>query len=340
MRRRSPKERKKSSKKERKKSPSKSPSRCKSLKKSNCKPPCKWSYEGNVLGYCQNKRASKLEIMMAVMSGISIQLYNYIIYNSLRRYYFFRILSSLYFNIVDILYKSFLKSYVKSTGYDSSKINKFFAVNILNMFGSRDEDVGSIIVAPIIEEFEYGAINYLQFDVIVLNILNRLIPKKWDIDFKKNGSRAREIAFIVFSIFINAPLFAYKHTFQSGMTLGRIVLDQLYRRYGIATSILCHALWNFMCRVRVRSWELDWGFQLVHFGDIEFVHKVALVPLALTAVYHNFNQLSQFIDIIKKRFYKKSQSPKLREEDMFEFYTKPYEEDIFEFYTGKHYESW
>jgi hypothetical protein len=96
--------------------------------------------------------------------------------------------------------------------------------------------------SPIDEELQWGAINHIAFDLIFIKILDRITPSY--LDFHDSDSKCREIAFIIFSLLLNAPYFANLHIWHSSKYISRITMDTIYRKYGIAGSSIYHSLWN------------------------------------------------------------------------------------------------
>lgn len=130
----------------------------------------------------------------------------------------------------------------------------------------------TVIIGPIGEEFAMGYIlleGGLKGMEIIQDVLgpviNRLFKKMIrlspvaGLDIREPGV-ARTIAVLLFSLFISGPIFAYGHSrVATNVTLlytkiwSRVVLDQMYIRYGLAGSIVNHSLWNLFTYFRFAS---------------------------------------------------------------------------------------
>lgn len=235
---------------------------CENIKiQSDCESPCVWSNSGSLRGFCYHEKSSKFRITDTTKIAETLVNYEANVYTAF-------ILSTGLVgedeSFIELMYSlgEFYLSVAKCTAtrlmvgslpgefiYNLSNTIFSLLLEPAYAMGIPIHFIELVIIGPITEELQYSSINHMAFDIIVIRLLDKMIPRRWDVDFKTDGSKAREIAFVIFSIFINAPLFAMGHVGrEDDYTLywGRIIIDQVYRRYGISGSIIYHALWNLM----------------------------------------------------------------------------------------------
>lgn len=280
-------------------------------RREHCKTPCRWSYQGDIKGYCRDQQEGAVTASPVVVfqtrppvemltdfsqvwtmwqrgnltdhpdyirtyapeiTPLPTRIWAAISYTLkwgkvLGPGIFFLVvwgLTSYYSTIVNVVNNLFpSRAFAKQTPPNvltdvSSMFSEWISGKITNsvlyvyyqIFGKSDLIFGvkptkwfrAILWTPINEEIQWGIINHALFDVVILRILNRITPKS--LDFADRDSKCREIAFILFSLFVNAPYFASQHRWHNSKYLARITMDAIYRKYGATGSVIFHSLWN------------------------------------------------------------------------------------------------
>ena len=131
----------------------------------------------------------------------------------------------------------------------------------IGRFPMIEDLLHDVVVAPIVEELVFGSFvtgvvaekTIEQVNKLVIPAVNKLLDRllgenSGNLDLETPGV-ARTVAFLVFSVLVSGPLFSAMHginTLHHSRIWGRVVVDDVFRRFGIRGAILVHMLTNLL----------------------------------------------------------------------------------------------